>query len=472
MSKLYLFAIGGTGSRVLRAMINMLAAGVEIDADQIVPIIVDPDLSNGDLTRTVGLMNDYNIVRGYLSFPQNNPNRFFRTAIKTDLIANGRLTIAGTQNKSFKNFIGLSGMSRANQALAGMLFSKKNLDASMTVGFRGNPNIGSVVLNQLSTSADFTAFANSFVEGDRIFIISSIFGGTGASGFPLLLKTLRHNQRIPNHALINAAPIGAISVLPYFNLKQPTDGNPSEIDSGTFISKTKSALSYYEKNIGNDIDTLYFIADVARTAYENHDGGEKQGNIAHLIEFFAATAAIDFANEKDIIPNTPAKYKELGIKNSTSPDVTFPTLNAGLHNMLYTPLTRFALMASTILNRNETEIGGWAFNTRSQGLPDIYRSTFYTYLKIFAEKNREWFEEMRHNDRSLALYDMERAKIKPFEIVTGVTPRGYTGKIDKDYDLIANCLNSASKNWNTTSNEDRFMEMFHRATDDLIKHKL
>lgn len=79
-------------------------------------------------------------------------------------------------------------MSKENRALASMLFSAANLESDMEVGFKGNPNIGSVVLNQFTDSQDFIDFADAFKPGDRIFIISSIFGGTGASGFPLLLK--------------------------------------------------------------------------------------------------------------------------------------------------------------------------------------------------------------------------------------------------------------------------------------------
>ena len=44
MSKLYVFGIGGTGSRVLRSFTMMLAAGVKIGANEIVPIIIDPDV--------------------------------------------------------------------------------------------------------------------------------------------------------------------------------------------------------------------------------------------------------------------------------------------------------------------------------------------------------------------------------------------------------------------------------------------
>lgn len=59
MSKLYLFGIGGTGSRVIRSLTMLLASGVDAGVDTIVPVLIDPDLSNGDLTRTVNLLKKY-----------------------------------------------------------------------------------------------------------------------------------------------------------------------------------------------------------------------------------------------------------------------------------------------------------------------------------------------------------------------------------------------------------------------------
>ena len=77
MSKLYVFGIGGTGSRVLRSFTMMLAAGVKIGANEIVPIIIDPDVSNADLTRTVTLMNTYRAVRSELSSQMKMKTCFF-----------------------------------------------------------------------------------------------------------------------------------------------------------------------------------------------------------------------------------------------------------------------------------------------------------------------------------------------------------------------------------------------------------
>ena len=71
----------------------------------------------------------------------------------------------------------------------------------MDIGFVGNPNIGSTVLNQFRYSDVFQAFAENFGANDRIFIVSSIFGGTGAAGFPILLKNIRGAQAIGRGAV-------------------------------------------------------------------------------------------------------------------------------------------------------------------------------------------------------------------------------------------------------------------------------
>ena len=258
MAKLYVFGIGGTGARVIRSLTMLLASGVKIDADEIIPVIIDPDRANGDTTRTVELLKSYVKIRTDLKFDGGKANRFFETKINLDINPSVFLPIEDTQDKRFDEYIGYNGLSKSNRALASMLFSKKNLNADMQVGFKGNPNIGSVVLNQIQSSQIFRNVISSIQQNDRIFIISSIFGGTGASGFPLLIKNIRQaDQHINNYAIARSASIGAITVLPYFGLKDDPD---SAIDSSSFISKTKAALSYYERNL-NEANVLYYIAD-------------------------------------------------------------------------------------------------------------------------------------------------------------------------------------------------------------------
>ena len=65
--KTFVFGIGGTGARVLRSLTLLLASGVECKSD-IVPIIIDPDMNNGDLTRTVSLMQRYIAIKAKLLY--------------------------------------------------------------------------------------------------------------------------------------------------------------------------------------------------------------------------------------------------------------------------------------------------------------------------------------------------------------------------------------------------------------------
>src|SRR5215213_1973597 len=209
MARLFIFAIGGTGSRVLKSLAMLLAAGIKPSSEQefeIVPIIIDPHKSNEDLKRTERLLGNYQAISDEVELD----NKFFGTKITTlnNLVSSenrisGKFTFNLLQvaNTKFKEYIDYNQLDRPNRALADILFSGKSinkrgeevdlLDTEMDIGFVGNPNIGSVVLNQFKDSKEFKEFASNFNEEDRVFIISSIFGGTGAAGFPTILKNIR-----------------------------------------------------------------------------------------------------------------------------------------------------------------------------------------------------------------------------------------------------------------------------------------
>ncbi len=221
MAKLFVFAIGGTGSRVMKALTLLLASGVEIkNTDTIIPIIIDPDSANGDLTRTVELLRTYKEIR---KKAWSEGTSFFKAEFQSlDELGEGgflsdnfKFDIDGVKEQLFREFIAYNELTRSNRAFTSLLFSKDNLDADMDVGFKGNPNIGSVVLNKFKDSDFFRKFAANYEPQDRVFIISSIFGGTGAAGFPLILKNIRDAKHpTPHHAFLKDARIGAVTILP------------------------------------------------------------------------------------------------------------------------------------------------------------------------------------------------------------------------------------------------------------------
>ena len=269
--RLFIFGIGGTGSRVLKSLTMLLAAGVRLlDADgkplqnfEIVPIIIDPHKSNEDLKRTEQMLTEYRLVREKLHGHNVNGDGFFATKISTlrEIMGMASTPIGDSfvldmemvGQCQFRQFIDYDTMNEPNQALTSLLFADYQLDNKMNIGFVGSPNIGSVALNSIKDSEEFKAFANVFSEGDRIFFISSIFGGTGAAGFPILVKNIRQaqNLEVSNKSFLRQAPIGGLTVLPYFNLN---NSQGKSIDKADFVVKTQSALQYYNETLTGEGD--------------------------------------------------------------------------------------------------------------------------------------------------------------------------------------------------------------------------
>jgi len=79
--KLYIFAIGGTGTRVLKALTMLFASGVKTDNgfDTVIPIIIDPDTGNGDLNRTKDILRLYQEIRNQVELPDD----FYAQEIRT-----------------------------------------------------------------------------------------------------------------------------------------------------------------------------------------------------------------------------------------------------------------------------------------------------------------------------------------------------------------------------------------------------
>ena len=464
--KTFVFGIGGTGARILRSLTLLLASGVECKST-IVPVIIDPDINNGDLTRTVSLLQRYAAVRNALNFTNNGKNKFFGTEIFEE--CNFRLPINNSQNVSFQEFIDMDNMTTESKAMLKMLYSDKNLESNMIVGFKGNPNIGSVVLNQFADTEEFKNIANDFTDGDRIFIISSIFGGTGASGFPLLLKTLRTNDSLPNHGLINKAEIGAVTVLPYFKVDQNEE---SSIESDTFISKTKAALAYYAKNIGRDINTLYYIGDntAAQKSYDNNEGGDAQKNNAHIIEMLSALAIVDFANAPSNAGGPV--YKEFGLASDEVENVIFSDFAPETISHIKKPMTQMMLFTHYL---KKMSVDNYLSQQWSQdyGLDrNFFVSDFVNNLRYLQNDYETWLKEMNDNQVGFAPFTWNNNNL--FDIVNGQSPtKSFFSRFKKDnYELFDITLDKKHVSNNSETKEQKFTELFYQSTEALVHDKL
>lgn len=490
MAKLFLFAIGGTGSRVVKALAMLLASGVKIkNTDEIIPIIIDPDSSNGDLTRTVEILKNYKYIRG-----NDHPSQatFFETKISSlDEIGEGKFVsdnfkfeIDGVKEQLFKEFIGNSELDRNNKAFASLLFSKSNLDADMDVGFKGNPNIGSIVLNKFKVSDFFRRFAQNFEKNDRVFIISSIFGGTGAAGFPLILKNIRDaNSTLPHHVFLNDAKIGAVSILPYFGVKENENVT---INSDTFISKTKAALQYYSRNVtGNkSINALYYIGDKLTNEQEGADGSSKQKNKAHFVELASAIAIIDFMSLTDSELNvsnataTNPLYFEFGLKNESS-NIRFNDFAKRTYDLIAKPLTQYALFRSFFDNHYEelAEKRGeaWASNGNNKLNKEGLSSRYIESINSFNNHFKEWLIEMQTSNISFNAIDVTKSGKDIYQLIVGASlKKNFLGNIFKGSGLnnFRNKLSELEPKFDSLKSQNKFLSLMSIATSEVFEDKI
>lgn len=485
MSKIYVFGIGGTGARVMRSLTMLLASGVKLgeNIDTVIPVIIDQDRSNGDLTRTVALLKTYKSLHDQLKFGRNSKSEFFKTNID-DLNTSFRMQVADVADKDFQSYIKYLNLDTRNKALVSLLFSKKNLEAHMDVGFKGNPNMGSVVLNNFSTEADndLGSILESFQSGDKIFIISSIFGGTGAAGFPLLLKTLRQAQssQLPSAALVANAPIGAITVLPYFGVQHDED---SEINMDSFMSKAKAALSYYRDNLNTDV--LYYISDKLSKNYDNHEGDSAQRNNAHFVEMVAALSIVDFC-KNNVQHDGSKSFKEFGF-NEDKPVVSIRTLADSTRALVGKPLISMFIFEKFYKEHlKNTWENAWAkdfsyADDDNEGKMDstVMSHDFFVKLtKFLKDFDNEWLREMANNSRAFKPFNLETSGENIFNSIDGYEPKktGFWGKLTSKnldgYEAIDNAIADISNDLHKKlPMYDYFMDVHWQAINKVLKSK-
>ena len=473
MGKLYVFGIGGTGSRVLKSLTMLLAAGVKINADEIVPVIIDPDHASADLARTVKLLRNYNNAH-HESRSVDDGSGFFSTKINLEILPSAMLPVKDAENAAFKEYIGLEGIkniSRSSFALASMLFSEEKLNAGMDTGLKGGSSIGSVVLNQISASPEFKNLLASFGQNDRIFIISSTFGGTGTVGFPLLIKSLRDIKEDAGDYLKNAI-IGAVLVLPYFCAALDEESENGDSD---FISKTKAALSYYDRNI-NEANALYYISDSISNQYGNSERGPVQHNKAHFIELAAALAIVDFAGMTDLATQNgkPERtcYREFGVKREAE-CLSFGNLGEATNLIIKKPLTQFLLFCKYMDERLVDSYPGqsWA---KKHNIDDVFVKNPYFQSDLSNVKNGyiSWLTEMANNSRAFEPFDLQKPKDRLFELIKDEIPTLDTGWFKKNnYELFDATLNKLQVKGDHSKPFRNFVELFFQATEKLVNLK-
>ena len=319
MNNLYVIAIGGSGERILRSFTMALAAGVDINAKLVVPVIVDNDAKSAALTKCKDL------IKAYRDPSKPGVHALYETIrphlpsfCHVDIAEPITLDVSGGNIGDLKNVIGCPSTQGENDpydeaiktlnAERELLFTESELEMPLHDGFVGCPNIGSVVMNSMSLShPNFQRVMNASSD-DGVIVLGSLFGGTGAAGIPLIVNKLLNN------GTTNKPLIGAVAMLPYFKIDESRKENDTpelkdkyDVQSDIFDVKTRAALMYYDKQM-RDLNYMYYVGDDLQPVFDKSLGGPNQDNPACLCELMAAMAIVDFTHQvrRD---NVKATYK-------------------------------------------------------------------------------------------------------------------------------------------------------------------
>ena len=507
MNRLFLFAIGGTGARVVRSIMMMLAAGVRgLDSsNQIIPLIIDYDLSNGDKSRAVKAIDAYAKIHNAL-YPDVNrgaryEDHFFMTQVRS-LQANANnpyeFYFGPQTSEKFATYLQKAALNtnpntRLTEQLLEALYDTSDdtnpnaeLELDMAKGFKGNPNIGAVVFHELKHSPEYQQFANTFnPQTDKVFIISSIFGGTGASGFPELVNAIRTD---PQHAALTNAQIGAALVLPYFNLKPfiPGEGDTGAIDAASFNSKTKAALGFYatQNGINARVNKIYYIGDENTDDYAYAEGTGRQQNKAHVVEFVAATAVLEFLLNNQ--QNANSAYEFAIKEDRLNSSIKLPDFYPKVHTLLMEDLSTFALSMKyyrDVLCGDRNQIGSnVAFYATTFNLPARLGRGVWQDINDFLDNIHQnkwgfysWLNELNDHTHKVHLYCLEKENLLTEFMAHKTVSTRFWQKNPLEDDTISKEINNESQAVQQNASDTIFLKVLRdvaRATCQKIQYSI
>jgi len=319
MSKL-IITIGGTGARCGSAAAFALAANMFSGSGKIGVMPVDKDAGNG----TSRAFNDYvsNTYAGIVNaLGKDDPNRPFA---KFDIM----LETSWKLDSLLDHGTGLSDTLRdyctdLSQKFLPLFYTEAEQSMNLRDGFKRHPNIGALVFEAIKNDPAFNQAIDKVLQEAQggtaeIFLMGSIFGGTGASMFLNLAEYIR--LRAKKNESSRHTRIGGALMLPYFKIPLA----PSDVKrTGDYVSDedldeaTQTALQYY-KSIPNLVrhgnkdgcepgsaifDALYLIGlnphCATRHDEEDHppvyaEGGSRQESECCVVDFMAACALCHF----------------------------------------------------------------------------------------------------------------------------------------------------------------------------------
>lgn len=417
MRQNFILAIGGTGCRCAEALTYLYAARAVPDPAQI--LIIDPDEANGNRRAVVDQLQRYYKIHAALSTDTGTSRPFFSTPLnagRTDLSFGWGHPSTKTP---FKDLIGLDDLDSTDRDFLGLLYDETDQEMVFDQGYVGRAHVGSLDtfqtlqraikeaaqdIDQPLPSGDtagndplrgFFREVRKTVDGSgsaNLIVVGSVFGGTGASGLPVVPVLIREALG----RIGDKVRMACIQMAPYFTFPDPrAEGDP---DSTHHPLATQTALHHYART-GSGYDRLYLIGAPARiaTSEGNHRGGRAQRNAAHYAELTAALAAAHFFRAPPP-ENTPPEVYACG---GTQVGWTSLPAPRGLRQHM-AAFTTFSLLHDRYVHRDIAEgrmVGAkwWVDLEKQIGQPLSPTDRAVEALKAFTSRYLEWASQVRRS---------------------------------------------------------------------------
>ncbi len=299
----FLILLGGTGAKCGEIFLHMCANGC-FNAEDVTILFIDSDSQNGNARYFKQLHQYYEQCRDAYRIDGKNIPYFFRPKVillEEDPVGKGI--------ERFRDQAAAAGGASDRSAIDLMkaLYSKEEMDMKISEGFFAHPNVGAAVFaaNMEKIMEELLRRMESekrMAHKIKVFILGSVFGGTGAASLPTIARYLRKTlfSESDNKLVREQMKVGGCMMLPYFLFtRKDENGNPIgetnlSVEADKFATKTRSALEYYRDEDGI-FDELYILGhdgEDIRGKYSTE--GSDQRNLPHIAELYAAMSAVRF----------------------------------------------------------------------------------------------------------------------------------------------------------------------------------
>jgi len=285
-----LIGIGGTGAKILEAIVHLAESG--IITTNLYPIIIDQDTMNGNVRRCKNVIDNYLFIRRILDV--NEKQWIFRSVIKKD---DTYLPLAPIQgNANFNAAIQLPEINKEEEiAVIKALFSDSQLREYLDYGYKKRAHMGSILIHKMLKNVNENIGLGNYIknialsENVSIFIFGSIFGGTGASGITTV-------GRFVKNLLGESSKVFAVMLTPYFVINSNLSNGVNDgklVRSDADMQLVKIALEMYKADIEKAFDKIFVLGSSKEFINDDYvtefpvSGGIKQENPAHIFELIA-----------------------------------------------------------------------------------------------------------------------------------------------------------------------------------------